>query len=1159
MPQFHLLDVLAHDLVIESEDENTKQGYFERPFEDADSEGEFVEDAPRKPTATTQPRKELYIELFGVLLEGTPVHLKVTGFQPYFYVGLQKKEDATTIKRHLLQKLKNRASIESDLKFEVVQRKVLFGYTGNTLFPMLKISMPSRDLFYGVRNVFLNKTQRPILRIQGRETPVQVYEANLDPMLRFFHVQNLDPCGWIDAECDLEFDSATGRMIGECDWSSVTAPAQKPSKPGAYKLAAWDIECYSPTGDFPVPEKDPVIQIGVVLVQAGKEPERHIFVNHTCTPVAGCVVHKQPKEDERSMLLDWAGWMAEQDPDVLVGYNIFGFDERYLWKRAQMLGVDQSAAFQALSRLDGEEVKLSEKMLSSSALGDNKLYIWTTPGRLQIDLYHYIRRLENLTSYKLDDVTSHFMSGKLKGIRQDNGFLYLKTAITKEAAIGRSVKLLDETGEAIGDKCIIVSVSANEICLKSDEPVDGFETAVKWAIVKDDVSPQEIFKLHRGTAADRGKLAAYCIQDCNLVVELFNKLDVFNNAMSMANVCSVPVNYIFTRGQGIKIESLIFKECNQRGQAVLVLEAPGRNFNDKSVAVNDEDDDVEESYEGAIVFDPVPDFYFDAPVGVCDFASLYPSSIISENISYDTLLCVKDYDMSGNLVKTDWVGSPSYIEPGTRWTEIEFDIWRPDPKDTRKHPVKIKTGLRVCRYAQYTGDRKGTLPDILQKLLAARKAKRKQAEKEPDPFVKALLDAEQLAYKLTANSLYGQLGSATFKVRLQHLAASTTAYGRKQITFAKHAIEQFYGPAAGSKTYSAEIVYGDTDSLFVSFNPRSPDGKRLEGREALVRTIELTEECGKFVTQALKSPHDFEYDKVFWPFIIFSKKRYVGNKYEENPDEFKQTSMGIVLKRRDNAPIVKTIYGGAIQILLNQRNVAKAAEFVREKCHDMLEGNTSLGQLTITKSLKATYKDPTKIAHKVLADRIAARDPGNAPAPGDRIPYIYIQTEAPVSLQGERIEVPSYIRTHQLKPDVQFYIEHQLSNPLSQLFSLRVEEIPGYSPPHSWPENVDKCQVARERMAADLLFNETLRICERNERNKAASKMGFRVTATQPKAQTTRCVAITAIPAGPKVQMRLDSWLADKLLVESKDKQKKQKQKENGPKPKSTTTTTKTS
>lgn len=1167
MTLFHLLDVFAHDFIITDEDETTVRGHYEGNTMEDDSEGEFIEEneRPRYQTAAAV-RKELKIELFGVDQEGTPIHIKVAGFRPYFYVRLVKDSDAIIIKTHICRKLERQyPNIRKDLTFEVVQRKVLFGYTADRRFPMLKISMPSLDLFRKVKDLFLNKQLKPTLRIGERKEPVEVYEANLDPMLRFFHLQNLEPCGWVEADCDVETDESSGRLVGECDWTAVRPPAQKPGRNGNFLLAAWDIECYSPTGDFPVPEKDPVIQIGVVLVRAGKEPERHVFVNHTCDSLAdGTIIHAQKKEDEKAMLLDWAGWICQQDPDVLVGYNIFGFDERYVWRRAEALGIDQSAAFQGLSRMEEEGTKLAEKMLSSSALGDNKMYIWTTSGRLQIDLYHYIRRLEALPSYKLDDVTSHYMSGKLKSIRESGGKLYLKTAITKEARVGRSVKIMDETGEALADKCVIESIDSGkgEICLRPEEPVDGWAAAVKWAIVKDDVSPQEIFKLHRGSSADRARLAAYCIQDCNLVVELFNKLDVFNNAMSMANVCSVPINYIFTRGQGIKIESLIFKECHQREQAVVVLEAPSRNsFGPPVAKADDEEEQQEESYEGAIVFDPKPDFYFDAPVGVCDFASLYPSSIISENISYDTLVWVKDF-MPDGKVKYSYGGEPKEVGEGVRWTDIEFDIWGTKEGDTRKNPDKEKKGLRVCRYAQLPGDRKGTLPDILNKLLGARKAKRKEAEKETDTFRKALLDAEQLAYKLTANSLYGQLGSATFKIRLQHLAASTTAYGRKQITYAKTAIEQFYGPSAGSKEYSAEIVYGDTDSLFVSFNPRGPDGKRLEGRAAVVRTMELTEECGKFVTQTLKAPHDFEYDKVFWPFIIFSKKRYVGNKYEESPDEFKQTSMGIVLKRRDNAPIVKTIYGGAIQILMNERNVAAAAEFVRDKCLELTEGKVSLGQLTITKSLRANYADPTRIAHKVLADRIAKRDPGNAPAPGDRIPYVFIETEKNVTLQGDKIELPSYIRANNLRPDVPYYIEKQLMNPLSQLFSLRVEEIPGFhAPVNGWPENTDKKAVARERMAGELLFNEALRSCERVLRAKAAIKLGFSVK--QPVmlggSGKTKTIQVTPIPdtpvnksTGPKKQMVLDSWMADKILVDSL-KQKKQKETKaaNGPKSKS--------
>ena len=1143
---FHLLDTLAHDCLVE-------------PKKIPEHEKTYHRHGAKEVQDNSADRSTYVLELFGVTAKGEPTHLTVTGFRPYFYVQLNSSADEASVKGYVLEKLRPKCTkcfstrdFAECVEFEVVQRKLLFGYTANRRFPMLKISVSSAQLFNKAKKLFIDQKLTPIYSPHDGE-PLQVYEANLDPMLRFFHLQKLDPCGWIETACELEYDDLAGRLKGQCEWDEVTPPAVKPGKSGAYLLASWDIECYSADGSFPLPDRDgdAIIQIGVVLVRAN-ETSRHCFVLDTCAPVAGVDIHVYKTEKE--LLIAWAGFMCEKDPDVWIGYNIFGFDERYVWKRAEKCGLvaasydkwrDKTSyiaihpSFQGFARLEDYDVKLNEKMLSSSALGDNRLYIWDSPGRLQIDLYHYIKRLEALASYKLDDVTSHYMSGKLKGIRQENGRVYLKTAVTKDVRIGRSIKILDETGEPVAEKCTVESIGVGEIVLFTDEPLEDvdLQLARKWAIVKDDVPPAEIFRLHReGGATGRAKVADYCVQDCNLVVELFYKLDVFNNAMSMANVCSVPVNYIFTRGQGIKIESLIFKECHWRDQVVKVLPAPAGAFG----ATDDSSDEPEQedSYEGAIVFPPKPDFYFDAPVGVCDFASLYPSSIISENISYDTLVWSKDYDLSGNLIRTEPDVEPTEFEPGVKFTDIEFDILRADADDTHKHPEKKAVGLRVCRYAQL-GETKGTLPAILQMLLASRKAKRKQAEKESDPFVKALLDAEQLAYKLTANSLYGQLGSPTFKIRLQNLAASTTAYGRKQITFAKEAIYQFYGAPAGRADCCAELVYGDTDSLFVNFNPRGSDGERLKGREALVRTIELTEECGKFITAGLKPPHDFEYDKTFWPFIIFSKKRYVGNKYEENPDEFKQNYMGIVLKRRDNAPIVKTIYGGAINILLNQRDVAAAANFVREKCKELVAGKVSLGQLTITKSLRDNYADPTRIAHKVLADRIAQRDPGNAPSSGDRIPYVYI-TNPKAELQGDRIEMPSYVREKGLRPDIPFYVEHQLSNPLAQLFALRVEEIPGFDGrPSGWAIDEGKRAAQREKVAAQLLFQESLQVFNGQATLKA---MGF--------TKSERVVQVSSLPepsaqpqahAQPIVrkQMTLSSYWASRIEEESYKKPKK--------------------
>jgi DNA polymerase elongation subunit (family B) len=368
-------------------------------------------------------------------------------------------------------------------------------------------------------------------------------------------------------------------------------------------------------------------------------------------------------------------------------------------------------------------------------------------------------------------------------------------------------------------------------------------------------------------------------------------------------------------------------------------------------------------------------------------------------------------------------------------------------------------------------------------LLMNRKRVRKIAETEPDEFKRGLLDAQQLAYKLTANSLYGQLGSSTFKIRRQVLAASTTGYGRKQLMYAKSVIETVYGGGKDPRC-DVECVYGDTDSIFLRFRPKDPvTGERLHGREALRVAKELTVESGKLVSSCLKPPHDFEFDKIFRSFILLSKKRYVGDMSEDGieDDDFHRKSMGIVMKRRDNAPIVKYVYGNVVDKILNARDVAssirESTESVQTASRQLLEGKFPLSKLTITKSLRANYADPTRIAHKVLADRIGERDPGNKPSTSDRIPFVYISHGAgPVpKLQGDRIELPSYIRENGLTPDYAFYITNQIAKPVSQVFGLAVEAMPGVTPAGlAKITRGSKPVKEREKYASALLFDKVL-------------------------------------------------------------------------------------
>ena len=241
------------------------------------------------------------------------------------------------------------------------------------------------------------------------------------------------------------------------------------------------------------------------------------------------------------------------------------------------------------------------------------------------------------------------------------------------------------------------------------------------------------------------------------------------------------------------------------------------------------------------------------------------------------------------------------------------------------------------------------------------------------------------------------------------------------------------------------IIVHNTDSVFFTFNLQTPEGEDIRGKKALEITIELAKEAGALASKFLKKPHDLEYEKTFMPFCLLSKKRYVGMLYEEDVNVCSQKSMGIVLKRRDNAPIVKDIYGGIIDILMKEQDIDKAVAFLRTCLQTLMEEKYPIDKLIITKSLRSNYKNPKQIAHKVLADRIGKREPGNKPTSGDRIPFVYIVNNMRGALQGERIETPTYIRENTLKIDYSFYITNQIMKPVKQLFALVLENISDFN------------------------------------------------------------------------------------------------------------------
>lgn len=269
-----------------------------------------------------------------------------------------------------------------------------------------------------------------------------------------------------------------------------------------------------------------------------------------------------------------------------------------------------------------------------------------------------------------------------------------------------------------------------------------------------------------------------------------------------------------------------------------------------------------------------------------------------------------------------------------------------------------------------------------------------------------------------------------------------------------------------------------------------------------------------------------------------------------------------------------------MKMLLDKRDVVGAFHFVKEKCAELVAGKVSMGQLMVTKSLRADYADPTRIAHKVLADRITLRDPGNAPAAGDRIGYVYVRPKAgqlASALQGDRIETPLFIREHGLLPDYKHYIEHQLQNPISQAFGLLLELVPGFRGDmlRGCPlaaDDLDRFLAMREAKAAELLFADSLKTLDMDGTRLAMAHM-FKGAATVVKrtakpiaakqddekepcassAETSTSATSTVVTSTaassvvkkPAIQMRMSSYLQDTMMMdEMKKKERARKAKE---------------
>ncbi|CAH9062009.1 unnamed protein product [Cuscuta europaea] len=441
-------------------------------------------------------------------------------------------------------------------------------------------------------------------------------------------------------------------------------------------------------------------------------------------------------------------------------------------------------------------------------------------------------------------------------------------------------------------------------------------------------------------------------------------------------------NYVeMARVTGVPISFLL-----ARGQSIKVLSQLLRKAKEKNLVLpNAKQAGTEQgTFEGATVLEPRAGFY-EKPIATLDFASLYPSIMMAYNLCYCTLVTPDDVRKL-NL----------------------------PPECVHKTPsgeTFVKSNLQ-----------KGILPEILEELLGARKRAKADLKEAKDPLEKAVLDGRQLALKISANSVYGFTGATIGQLPCLEISSSVTSYGRQMIEHTKKLVEDKF-KVLGGYQHNAEVIYGDTDSVMVQFGVPTVEEAMVLGKEA-----------ADFISGTFIKPIKLEFEKVYYPYLLISKKRYAGLLWT-NPDKFdKMDAKGIETVRRDNCLLVKNLVTESLHKLLIDRDVPGAVQYVKNTISDLLMNRMDLSLLVITKGLTKTGEDyEVKTAHVELAERMRKRDAATAPTMGDRVPYVIIKG-AKGAKAYEKSEDPIYVLENNIPIDPHYYLENQISKPLLRIF-----------------------------------------------------------------------------------------------------------------------------
>ncbi|KAH8907602.1 hypothetical protein BR93DRAFT_926626 [Coniochaeta sp. PMI_546] len=517
-----------------------------------------------------------------------------------------------------------------------------------------------------------------------------------------------------------------------------------------------------------------------------------------------------------------------------------------------------------------------------------------------------------------------------------------------------------------------------------------------------------------GRVADLDKVLKYHLIRTRLDIEILGTNELIPRTSEQARLLGVDFFSVFSRGSQFKVESIMFRIAKPEN---FLLVSPSR----KQVGGQNALECL------PLVMEPQSAFY-NSPLLVLDFQSLYPSVMIAYNYCYSTFL--------GRIV--DWRGT-------NKMGFTEYKRREGLLKLLREHINIAPNGMMYTK----ADIRKSLLAKMLTEILETRvMVKSGMKQDKDDRTLQQLLNHRQLALKLLANVTYGYT-SASFSGRMpcSEIADSIVQTGRETL---ERAIAYIHSVGR----WDAEVVYGDTDSLFVY----------LKGRTRQ-QAFELGDEISKAITDMNPRPIKLKFEKVYHPCVLLAKKRYVGYKYE-HPDQAQPDfdAKGIETVRRDGTPAEQKIEEKALKLLFETADLSEVKAYFQAQCAKIMQGNVSVQDFCFAKEVKlGTYseKGPPPPGALISTKRML-EDARAEPQYGERVPYVVVSGGPGARLIDRCVAPEDLLHDPHASLDAEYYISKNIIPPLERIFNLVGANV------RQWYDEMPKVQRIRRVDASAL-------------------------------------------------------------------------------------------